>query len=67
MAIIIIFYVRGLYVFGHELGHIMGAHHDPDNSHRWGPDSDGGGYFYGHGSQFLRGPSKSTGYRTILA
>ena len=49
----------GIYVFGHELGHNFGCHHDilvADNTY----------FSYGHGHHIEQGDA-SHGYRTIMA
>lgn len=48
----------GYYSFAHELGHLMGARHDPAT------DSTSTPYAYGHGFQYVSGTTK---WRTIMA
>lgn len=46
----------GNYTFGHEMGHNMGSHHDPDNA------SGSGVFAYSHGHQ-----APNEAFRTIMA
>lgn len=46
----------GYYSFGHEVGHLQSARHDPTNDPTTSP------YVYGHGYQYASG-----GWRTIMA
>merc|ERR1719369_1094872 len=56
----------GYYSFGHELGHNFGMKHNPEKYET--SDLSSHPYLYGHGYLIQpTGPSKYTGYRTILA
>jgi peptidyl-Asp metalloendopeptidase len=46
----------GYYSFGHEVGHLLGARHDPGNDPTTTP------YAFGHGYQYAAG-----GWRTVMA
>lgn len=49
--------ITGYYSFGHEIGHLQSARHDPKN------DPTNSPYAYGHGYQYTKSPS----WRTIMA
>ncbi len=49
--------ITGYYSFGHEVGHLQSARHDPRNDPSTTP------YAYGHGYQYTKSPS----WRTIMA
>jgi hypothetical protein len=49
--------ITGYYSFGHEIGHLQSARHDPAN------DPTNTPYAYGHGYQYLGSPK----WRTIMA
>jgi len=56
----------GYYSFGHEIGHNFGAKHNPEKYSS--SEISAHAYNYGHGHLILpTGPSKYTGFRTILA
>ncbi|MBI1236005.1 MAG: hypothetical protein GC188_04895 [Alphaproteobacteria bacterium] len=48
----------GYYSFGHEIGHLLGARHDPDTDSRNTPFAFGHGYRYEH---------SNSGWRTIMS
>ena len=49
--------ITGYYSFGHEIGHLQSARHDPKT------DPTNSPYSYGHGYQYTKNPS----WRTIMA
>jgi hypothetical protein len=54
---------RGIYAFAHELGHVMGLHHNVENM----PNPSSLHYPSGMGMLFARGEEEVDGKRTIMA
>lgn len=51
----------GYYSFGHEVGHLQSARHDPKN------DPTNTPYSYGHGYQYIGKGRNATKWRTVMA
>lgn len=51
----------GYYSFGHEIGHLQSARHDPKNDPTKTP------YAYGHGYQYIGRGRNATKWRTVMA